>query len=97
ADLHTAPADLLADHRRGDHLGLALLDEHDRHPLADVLARDFLEYSRAGPVEVHVHGGLVVSRVEAGLRIVDSIAGQHDLPPHEDRAAAALGEKVAAE
>ena len=56
-----------------------------------------LKMRRAGAVEAHVHGRLVVALVEAGLRVVDPVAGQHDLPPHEDRPAAALGEEIAAE
>ena len=51
ADLHAAAADLLADHRRGDDLALAFLEQQDRHALADVLARDLLENARAGAVE----------------------------------------------
>ena len=82
---------------RRDHLGLALLDEHDGHPLADVLARHFLEDARAGAVQIHVHRRFVGALVEAGLRVLDAIAGEHDLPPHDERLAAALGEEVAAE
>jgi hypothetical protein len=96
-DLHAAAADLLADHRRGDHLGAALLDQHDRHALADVLARELLEDARAGAVEAHVHGRLVVARVEARLRVVDPVAGQHDLALDQHRRAVALGVEVAAE
>ena len=51
ADLHAAAADLLADHRRGDDLALALLEQHDRHALADVLARHVLEDAGAGAVQ----------------------------------------------
>ena len=97
ADLDSSAADLLADHRRRNDLGLALLDEHDRHSLADVLARDLLEDARAGAVQAHVHGRLVVALVETGLRVVDSIPRQDHLPSHEDRPSGALDEKVAAE
>ena len=77
--------------------GLALFDEHDRHALADVLARDFLEDARAGAVEIHVHRRLVGALVEARLRVVDAVAGQHDLAAHEQRLAVALGVEVVAE
>src|SRR6185312_17341202 len=89
ADLHAAAAYFLADHRRRDHFGLAFLDEQDRHPLADVLARHFLEDARTRAVERHVHRRLVRPRVEARLRVADAIAGQHDLPLDEDRLAIA--------
>ena len=46
-DLDAAAEISLLDHRRGDHLALALLDQQDRHALADVLARDLLEDARA--------------------------------------------------
>ena len=97
ADLHAAAADFLADHRRRDHLGLALLDQHDRHALADVLARHFLEDARAGAVEVDVHGRLVGALVESRLRVVDPVAGQHDLPANEQRLAVAVGAEIVAE
>ena len=42
-------------------------------------------------------GGLVVALIEAGLRVVDAVAGQHHLALHQDLLAAALGEEVAAE
>ena len=97
ADLHAAAADFLADHRRGDDFRLALLDQHDGHPLADVVARDLLEDARAAAVQVDVHGGLVAALVEAGLRVVDPVAGQHHLPLDQYLLAVALGEEIAAE
>src|SRR5262249_47231225 len=69
----------------------------DRHPLADVLARDLLEDPRAGAVEIDVNGGLVVGRVEARPRVVDAGSRQYDLALDEHGSAAAPGEEGAAE
>ena len=52
---------------------------------------------RAGAVQVDVDGGLVGPLVEARLRIVDAVAGEHHLPAHDQRLAAALGEEIAAD
>jgi hypothetical protein len=97
ADLNAPAADFLADHRRGDDFGFALFDQQDRHPLADVLARDLLEDARAGAIEIHVNRRLVVSSIEARLRVADAIAGQHYLALDQDRRTAGLGELVVAQ
>ena len=52
-----AAADLAADHRRGDDLALALLEQQDGHALAHVLARDVAEDARALGVQRQVDGG----------------------------------------
>ena len=75
-DLHPAAADLAADHRRGDDLALALLEQQDRHALADVLARDVAEDARALGVERQVHRRLLGLAVEAGLGVGQVLAGQ---------------------
>ena len=85
ADLHAPAADLGADHRRGHHFALALLEQHDGHALADVLARHLLEDARAGAVQSDVHGRLAGLVVEAGLRVGDAVAGQHHLLLHQQR------------
>src|SRR5439155_20737824 len=78
-------------------LGLAFFDQHDRHALADVLARHLLEDARAAAVEVYMDRGLVAALIESRLCVVDAVAGQHDLPAHQHLAAVAFGEEVAAE
>ena len=85
ADLDAPAADLGADHGRGHHLALALLEQQDRHALAHVLARDLLEDARAGAVQADVHRRLAGLVVEARLRVVDAVAGQDDLLLHEER------------
>ena len=97
ADLNAAASDFLADHRRGDHLGLALLDQYDGHALADVIAGELLEDSRPRAVQVDMHRGLVGPSVETGLCVVDAISRQHHLPPHQYRRAVALGEQITAQ
>ncbi len=96
-NLHAAAADLGADHRRGDHLALALLDQQDGHALADVVARDVLEDAGAGGVERQVHGRLLRLVVEAGLGVGQAVAGQHHLLLDQQRLAAALVVDLGAE
>src|SRR5258706_7484315 len=97
ADLDAPAADLAADHRRGDDFAPALFDEQDRHSLADVLARVFLEDARAGRVEGQVDGRFLGLVVEARLRVGQPVAREHDLFPHEKGLAVALYVELVAE
>ena len=90
-------AELAADHRRGDDLALALLEQQDRHALADVLARDVAHDARALGVQRQVHRRLLGLAVEAGLRIGQVVAGQDDLALDDQRRAAALDVALGAE
>ncbi len=96
-DLHPAAADFLADDRRGDRLGAALLDQQDGHALADILARHVLEDACTLAVQVDVHGRLAAVVVEAGRGVGDRVAGQHHVLLHCDIAAVAAGYDVIAE
>jgi len=89
-DLYAAAADFGADDRGGDDFALALLDEQDGHALADILAGDVLEDTGAGRVEVEVYSGFLRLVVEAGLGIVQAVAGQHNLLLDQQRLATAL-------
>src|SRR5207247_2585787 len=97
ADLHPTAADLLANDRRRDHLGLALFDQHDRHALADVVAGYFLEDARAGAVEnilgargilhsgkLHDHaiGPLLLDDGLGNAELIDAIAQDGDVLLH---------------
>ena len=90
-------AELGADHRRGDDLALALLEQQDRHALADVLARNVLDDARALGVERQVDDRLLGLRVEARLGIGEVVAGQHDLALDDQRRSAALDVTLGAE
>jgi hypothetical protein len=96
-DLHPPAADLAADHRRGDDLALALLEQQDGHALADVLARHVAEDARALGVERQVDRRLLRLAVEAGLGVGQVLAGQDDLAEDDDRLAVALHIALAAE
>ena len=96
-DLHAAAADLAADHRRGDHLALALLEQDDGHALADVLARHVAEHARALGVQRQVHRRLLGLVVEAGLGVGEVLAGEHHLALDDDRPAVALQVTLGAE
>ena len=97
ADLHAASGDLAADHGSRDHLPLALLEEQDGHALAHVFARDLLEDARARPIEIDVDRRLAGQVIEAGLRVIDAIAGEHHLLAHQDRESTALHVELVAE
>ena len=58
------------------HLALALLEQQDRHALADVLARDVAHDARALGVQRQVHRRLLGLAVEAGLRVGQVLAGE---------------------
>ena len=75
-EIWNAVAELAADHGRGDDLALALLEQQDRHPLADVLARDVAHDARALGVDRQVHRRLLGLAVEAGLGVGQALAGE---------------------
>ena len=78
-NLDAAAADFSADDRRGDDFALAFFDEQDRHPFADVFARDVAEDARAGRIQRQMHGRFLCLVVEAGLGVGQTVAGQDNL------------------
>jgi hypothetical protein len=85
------------DDGRRDHFALAFLDQHDRHPLADIVARDILEDARAGRVERQMDRGFVGLGVKTGLRVSQTVAGQHHLLPDQKRQAVTFNVEFGAE
>jgi hypothetical protein len=92
-----AIAEFAADHRRGDDLALALLEQQDGHALADVLARDVAHDARALGVDRQVHGRLLGLAVEAGLGVGQVVAGEDHLAEDDQRRAVAFEVALAAE
>src|SRR5690606_31829561 len=93
-NLNPAATNFGADHGCGHDLSLALLEQDDRHALADVFPSRLLKDARARAVQADVHCRLAGLIVETRLRIVDPLAGEDDLLAHEQRYAAAFAALV---
>jgi len=89
-EICTRPPPISEDDRRRDHFALALFEQQDGQALANVLAGDVLEDARTVGVKREVHRRFVRLAVEAGLGVVQLIAGQNDLALDDQRTAAAL-------
>ncbi|CAM5215645.1 hypothetical protein CDEF62S_02797 [Castellaniella defragrans] len=74
-----------ADHRRRDHLALAVFEQHDRHALADVVARHVAEDARALGIQRQIDRGFLGLRITPGLRILQVLARQDHLAAQQQR------------
>src|SRR3546814_11675575 len=86
-----AARDFAADDRGGNHLALAVFNQHDSHALADVVAGHIAENARAFGVERKVDRGLLGLRIASRLSVLEIFAGKNDLAEQEQRPAIAVG------
>ncbi|CAJ9898899.1 Uncharacterised protein [Burkholderia pseudomallei] len=90
-----AVAELRLDRRDGQHFALALLEQHHRHRLADVLARHRAHRAAARRIEADVHGRTLML-VEARGRVDDAVAREDHLLLEQHRRLVALREQFLA-
>src|SRR3546814_17462272 len=88
-----AARDFAADDRGGNHLALAVFNQHDSHALADVVAGHIAENARAFGVERKVDRGLLGLRIASRLSVLEIFAGKNDLAAQEQRPAIARSEE----
>ena len=90
-------ADFLTDHWGRHHLAVSLLEEDDRHALADVIAGHFLEDPGALVVERQIHGRFLRLGVEARLCVLKVFTGQQHAAADEHLVVLAVSEDLVTE
>ena len=84
-------AELALDAGDRDRLALAFLVQHDRHQLADVVARDRAHRAAAGLVQPHRNRRPLRLAVERGRGIVELVAGHDHVALQRHRRHRAVG------
>ncbi len=92
-----ALTELALDHGRGDDLALALLEQHDGHALADVVAGHVVDDAGALGVHRQRHDGPVALLVRGRLRIGQVVTADDHVALDDDAGAIAVREAQVAE
>ena len=75
-NLYPASTNFFTNNRRSYDLAFTLFKQNNRHPLAHIFARGFLEFSRTYTIQINVHCCFIGDVIKAGLRTVDTFAGK---------------------